>query len=919
MSSKKQFRSQASSGRAAGGFGAFSSSAFTSTDSSALSYVQEAPDYAAINDVNLVVAFKNLSKKDSTTKAKALEDIQTHVNQPEVEIEDGVLGAWVNLFPRLSIDSARRVRQLAHVTNGIVCSTSGKRTAKHLPKIAGPWLAGCYDNDRAAAKAASDAFKAVFASTEKVLGLKKTFHGVILAYCRDAVLNETVQTLSDERTVTRDDAAATYGRVVATSLAVVADLLEQLPPEEIAKQEQLYAEVLGQPKVWEFACHSDVGVRRSTHRLMQTSLVKQPILVESNRKLISTVYIYKGLVSDQTGSATDYVKTLNALSARLPTLWTDDYSGKKSAASRLKQFLKHGSRSGSRDFWVAAAALFHAIPASVLPDENGEVKDLLIAARDGVSRREERLSASAAWPAYFTLLSILVGKVSEDLRDQILAECALPVVEEFLYPSPDTADWAIHGAGTVHLLAPVLKFPGMSALLKQEWHKYAERVVDTAKTSQPQQSKDFEKSQGNVASAGSRLASLQLTLYTTGVPETLGAVFLASDMMVARECTRLLKSREGKPYGAAAILHEQVTSGGTRLLQNLDFREMLEGFLTADNFQWLFWSPPTTSRLVQCLYLLRSDQVFASLWKGALTAVLNQGGSIEAVCELIQELLPLNTPGEAVALAKSSSELQAFVDNAVMASVTGVQARMLWQLKRIGVLTEATYDKIVLTVTNALASTHDTQDLRDLVHFCTEFDGATLQDMATRPGGDQLLPSLINLEQHEDESIVKDATYLLSRLSASDDRQASTGARFNVILQNLESVSSRSLSMDALRDLTDRIVGEEHSVPDIALALPSLDVWNSSLLAAVRPPKPSLAILSPLGGATHLVQTSSATESTQVQIDSDGLSQALRVAMHVSRLLAETDIKKQLAEHEDQWTVVALLYVSVLLAEDNLS
>ncbi len=100
--SKKQFRSQASSGKAAGGFGAFSSSVFGSTESSALSYIQEPPDYAAINDVNVVVAVKNLSKKDSTTKAKALEDIQLHVTEPRNEIEEGLLEAWVR--PTCTID-----------------------------------------------------------------------------------------------------------------------------------------------------------------------------------------------------------------------------------------------------------------------------------------------------------------------------------------------------------------------------------------------------------------------------------------------------------------------------------------------------------------------------------------------------------------------------------------------------------------------------------------------------------------------------------------------------------------------------------------------------------------------------------------------------------------------------------------------
>lgn len=96
--SKKQFRSQASSGRAFGGsaFGGSSFGAFGS--SSPLSYITEPPDLSGISDPNVGVALKNLSKKDSTTKAKALEDLQAHVTSPDQEIEEALLEAWVR-FP----------------------------------------------------------------------------------------------------------------------------------------------------------------------------------------------------------------------------------------------------------------------------------------------------------------------------------------------------------------------------------------------------------------------------------------------------------------------------------------------------------------------------------------------------------------------------------------------------------------------------------------------------------------------------------------------------------------------------------------------------------------------------------------------------------------------------------------------------
>lgn len=96
--SKRQLKSQASSARAAAaaaasGFGT-SSAAFGSS-SSQLSHVTEPPDLSSISDPNVVVYFRNLSKKDSTTKAKALEELQTYISSLQEPVEDGVLEAWV--------------------------------------------------------------------------------------------------------------------------------------------------------------------------------------------------------------------------------------------------------------------------------------------------------------------------------------------------------------------------------------------------------------------------------------------------------------------------------------------------------------------------------------------------------------------------------------------------------------------------------------------------------------------------------------------------------------------------------------------------------------------------------------------------------------------------------------------------------
>ena len=93
--SKREFKTQASSARAEVALGRFGRAGFGKTQSSVLSYVQVPPDYSAISHPNFTVALKNLSKKDATTKAKALEELETSITSPDLEIEDALLEAWV--------------------------------------------------------------------------------------------------------------------------------------------------------------------------------------------------------------------------------------------------------------------------------------------------------------------------------------------------------------------------------------------------------------------------------------------------------------------------------------------------------------------------------------------------------------------------------------------------------------------------------------------------------------------------------------------------------------------------------------------------------------------------------------------------------------------------------------------------------
>lgn len=245
VSKKSGVKGRAVSGRhfaspAPSGFGGFSTP-FAGAGS--LSYLSEDPDFSLISDSNIVVSFKNLLKKDNTTKSKALADLiqytQTHPTDQDGGIEEAVLETWVRLYPRISIDNDRRVRELSHTLQFELLKSARKRMERNIPKIAGAWLAGTFDKDKAVARAATEGFSAFLTTEEKVAQFWRKCQPQVLQYATDAII-ETPDTLSDERSTKPEDAEAKYYRVVAASFSLVLGLLRRLSSADTEKYHTEY-------------------------------------------------------------------------------------------------------------------------------------------------------------------------------------------------------------------------------------------------------------------------------------------------------------------------------------------------------------------------------------------------------------------------------------------------------------------------------------------------------------------------------------------------------------------------------------------------------------------------------------------------------------------------------------------------------
>ncbi|RKO85454.1 hypothetical protein BDK51DRAFT_28282, partial [Blyttiomyces helicus] len=162
-------------------------------------------DHPLISLQNAQFILKKLSKRDSITRMKALDDLSNYIGSAESETIQKMVPAWVgplvtglllvllhrsvpltfvpflpqpNFYNRLAIDADRRVRESTGVTHLKLVHTVRKQLAPHLKEIIGTWVCCQFDSSPGVQKAAVEAFQ-----TE------------ILAFIAENILNQTPETL----------------------------------------------------------------------------------------------------------------------------------------------------------------------------------------------------------------------------------------------------------------------------------------------------------------------------------------------------------------------------------------------------------------------------------------------------------------------------------------------------------------------------------------------------------------------------------------------------------------------------------------------------------------------------------------------------------------------------------------------------
>ncbi|CCU74310.1 RING zinc finger protein [Blumeria hordei DH14] len=604
--SKGQFKTQASSSRVAiSGLEGFGSGAH----SSSLSYLTKHIDLSGIDCPHIVVAFKNLSRRDDTTRSKALQDLHFHINAQiteKNEVDVAVIQAWVQIYPQLAIDSHRTVRDFSHTILHDLLRSSRKRMSARAPKFVGSWLAGQFDRDRAVASNVSKKLDLLLQTKEKRVAFYTWHQASALDYIYKA-LQESPETLSDERSISKEDMLAKYYAVLGSSFSLLIDLLRTLDVAETSKVQESYERILLDKKTWNLVTREDSRLCRLVSELLTICCQKQRHLISSNLDIISRAFIAKALPTPQQGTASAILDALRIVTIEFPEIWEVNHSKRKARKtatkdhlSELKTLMAAGCRMESNNFWISLERLIQVLPHQILPHSLEGAIELLKNIESGISRRNIiTRDRNYAWNCYLNTVEILTNCLTNNESKNCLLRAALfPIFHKYFnifFPSEQSASHqnhqesiAIHAdvdvESAVQAYNICLRHIKNESLFADEWKLLSNEFLKIIKTLPESQRENDNPNQSLAVALGelwfSLLAeALKYRESDRDYVNDIDPLFSQSEKII-QEALPIMINNNGEPYQIAKILEISISRSPTMFTSSACGLAIVENIVT---------------------------------------------------------------------------------------------------------------------------------------------------------------------------------------------------------------------------------------------------------------------------------------------------------------------------------------------------
>lgn len=786
-----------------------------------------------------------------------------------------------------------------------------KRMERHIPKVVGAWLAGLYDRDRAVARAASDGLGSFLTSPEKADAFWKKCQPQILAFALEAI-QETEDSLSDERSTTKEDAEAKYFRVINASLSLILRLLQRMDDTDMERCRDSYDEYFASDSVWKSITIADPSVRRSTCQLLVLCLDRKLPYADSVE--CRQAVITGGLKTSQTGSANEYITAVAKLTKDHPDIWEASAKSKKSPTTRLYAFIAKGSQGSRAVFWESLDTLLSLLPRSSVTQESES--ELLTSLRAGIEHREEpRANAELAWRCYSNAIMRAVQSLSEADAQELAKSHAFPLYENFLFPSSGRAS----SIGLVTLgnicSAFASSSPVVASTVSEELTRLSATFCTHLSGSLPSVSKEYESSQEKVGEEGRRWFQLVKELHRRAETDKFPELVEQPSLNIIAQCMSLLESRNMKPFGAARAL-EQALRAVPHLFAG-DAGVRISNFLlaAAEDYMDKLVDSNSAPILLTCLDLSSSIERLVTLYKSTWGAWVSETLALKPSERRNEILAGLISQKAASDYAQSNQAVQSQIMEQATAAADGAGGS---KSLLAAAVTSATLsrDNLLALAKHAVGVLQQkpSEGSLDVLAIIASGDPRLLSE-----DGDlhtSLVAVLLGMsELNGNAAVAAKAAKVRALMEQHSDGKLPVAG---IILSNLERATHQSLDIETLVKQAKEASSTAVPLEDL---LPSTNVWMEQLKPFFELPiNPILSMSSPIGGATILSKSTPtlSKKTHRVPRDRHGRSVPARMAIYLSLLTAEgIDLSKLPSQF-----LVELLYlqcITVQLISDQIT
>ncbi|TQS38445.1 hypothetical protein Golomagni_01048 [Golovinomyces magnicellulatus] len=942
---KSHFKLQASSSRAASaGFGRFGSVA----SSSSLSYYTEPPDLSTIGNPHVVVAFKTLSKRDENTRLKALQDLRVYINaltKEKNDIEDSVIEAWISVYPRLSIDSSRMVRDLSHSIQYDILATSQKRLSARVSRFVGSWLAGQFDRDRTVASNVRKAVRSLLPTNEKLVSFYTRHQAAALKYAHDAI-QESPETLSDERIMSKADMQAKYFIVIGSSISLVLELLQKLDESERSKLQYDYIQFFSAEKLWNLVSCEDSGIRQIICELTIQCCEKQRNIISENLDILSKAFISKGLLEPQQSSASKILDALRALTIKFPDFWELHHKSRvsrkastKHPLTELNAFILAGPRLEAVNFWSSLSNLIKVLPSALLPNKTEDSIKFLQNLQASFSvRAGVRLATRNAWYCYVDVFELLVVNLADgESKSSLLRSTMFPLFNKYLgnILASDKASDNLNDINTAEVdLEVALRVYKVCSLHNEkdnafngEWENLGDEFIKKTMTSHSEPSINHQLSQDTVLRLSKLWFSLlaevhksydgERTFYFHQEP-----LFMKS-IDIIKAAFDFIILHEGNSFCAARILENSIILTPDLLTSSPDRLIIIHDILTI-HFPKILYSP-SADIIVPIIFRLPTlpglEEQFESIWLESVDTFLSTYRSMPTEVWIKTAVILLSSNAIA-SISQSHQALQNFLQEEINHFVLGkhLSKSIIHAAFQFGVLSQSSAPVVMESLIEHLNDSHNLQRIFCVLDLLNKHMHH-LMDIKSCAHVDLLLKLFAveenaSMEQGTNSELAKKSRELRAAIM-TDSLIDSISKIVSIDLKKCGR-SSHDLFLGYLIQEVKKSVHIRYSPKQLELLLPSTDDWSDYLNRLLdQPLRPALAATPNFGSVINLINRNlkPADSVTTSLFDAHGFTMPMRKAIYTSQILF--DWNYGLFSVDSQLKFLELTFLTLEIAQSD--